>query len=209
MSRAPIDLADFARMEESRQAQSVARIADEYEPIAGGTMCFGGVGSWANQAMGLGMDGPASTEDIDRLIAYYESRGVEPKVELCPFADESLIRALADRNFVLREFETVQAIDLRDWSPPPTAPEVQVIQVDPSNDEQVATYQSITRAGFAPAEPDLFARLERRMIGLPGLRAFIARVDGEPASAGAGEVAPPCGALFGLTTLEKFRRRGC
>ena len=204
-----MDLLEFARLEESRQAQSVARIADEFEPIAGGTMCFGGIGSWANQAMGLGMDGPVAPEDVDRLIAYYESRGVEPKVELCPFAHDSLVRALADRGFVLREFENVLVLDLRGWLAPSIAPDVETVEVDPRDERQVVTYQSITRAGFAPAEPELFARLERRMIGLPVVRAFIALVEGEPASAAASEVAPPCGALFGLTTLEQFRRRGC
>ena len=209
MNPAPIDLLQFARLEESRQARSVARIADEFEEIAGGTMCFGGVGSWANQAMGLGMDRPVSPDEIERLIAYYESRGVEPKVELCPFAHESFVRGLAERGFVIRDFENVLALDLSAWSAPPLPEGVQVRLVDPADEREVATYQSITRAGFAPAEPDLFARLERRMIGLSGVRSYVAWIAGQPAAAGAGEVAPPCAALFGLTTLEPFRRRGC
>jgi GNAT superfamily N-acetyltransferase len=68
---------------------------------------------------------------------------------------------------------------------------------------------SITRAGFAPPDPDLFARLELRMLEAPGTRSFMAVVDDEPAAAGSCEVAPPCAALFGLTTLDRFRRRGC
>ena len=204
-----MDLLEFARLEESRQAHSVARIADEFEEIAAGTMCFGGVGSWTTQAMGMGMNAPVSPGEIDRLVAYYESRGVEPKVELCPFAHESLVRGLADRGFVIRDFENVLVLDLSAWSAPPLPDGVQVRLVDPADEREVATYQSITRAGFAPAEPDLFARLERRMIGLSGVRSYVARVAGEPAAAGAGEVSPPCGALFGLTTLEAFRRRGC
>ena len=55
-----------ARMEEARQAHSVAAISDLAEPIGGGLMCFAGAGSFANQAMGVGMDGPV---DAARSIA--------------------------------------------------------------------------------------------------------------------------------------------
>jgi GNAT superfamily N-acetyltransferase len=209
MSAAPIDLLDFARLEESRQAQSVARIADEFESISGGTMCFGGVGSWVNQAMGLGMDCPVAGEDVERLIAFYESRGVEPKVELCPFAHDSFVRGLSQRGFVIREFENVLALELRTASLPPMPDGVEVIVMDPSDQAQLATYMSITRAGFSPPDPDLFARLERRMLARAETRSFLAVIDGVPAAAGSCEVSAPCAGLFGLTTLERFRRRGC
>ena len=205
----PLDIHEFARFEESRQARSVARIADEFEEIAGGTMCFGGVGSWVNQAMGLGMDGPVAGEDVDRLIAFYESRRVEPKVELCPFAHESFVRGLSQRGFVIREFENVLALELDHASLPPMSEGVEVAWIDPSNEARLATYMSITRDGFSPPDPDLFARLERRMLRAPDTKSFMAIVDGEPAAAGSCEVTPPCAALFGLTTLERLRRRGC
>ncbi len=205
----PIDLLDFARLEESRQAYSVARIADEFEPIAGGTMCFGGAGSWANQAMGMGMNGPVLPADLDRLIAYYEPRGVEAKVELCPFADVSLVRGLAERGFVVREFENVLALGLRNAELSPVPVGIEIQRVDPSDEQRVQIYLSITRDGFAPTNPEQYARLERRMLRAPGTLSFMALIDGEPAAAGSCEVAPPCAALFGLTTLARFRRRGC
>src|SRR4051812_1780931 len=91
-----LDIAEVARLEELRQALGVATIADLSEPIAGGLMCFSGIGSRANQAMGLGMNGPIDVAEIDRLIGFYEGRGVEPRIEVCPLADESLVRGLAD-----------------------------------------------------------------------------------------------------------------
>ena len=52
---------------------------------------------FVNQAMGLGFDGPVSNDDLNRLVEFFTSRGVEPKVELCPLADESLVKGLAAR----------------------------------------------------------------------------------------------------------------
>src|SRR5690606_7687062 len=79
---APLAPIDIARLEEAHQARGVADAAGYAEPIGGGLMCFGGEGSWASQACNLGLDGPVSGEDLDRLCHFYTSRGVEPRVEL-------------------------------------------------------------------------------------------------------------------------------
>ncbi len=110
----PITPIDVARLEERRKAVAVSEIALEAEPIMGGWMCYSAPGGWENQALGLGLDGPVTGADADRLVAYYVSRGVEPKVELCPFADESLTRELSARGFTVREFDNVLFLDLRD-----------------------------------------------------------------------------------------------
>ena len=84
----------IARLEEARQAASTAASVElalrsdpkcsHYcvEPCADGSMCFAGFGSWWNQACGLGLHGEVSGQDIDRMIDFYVSRGVEPKIEV-------------------------------------------------------------------------------------------------------------------------------
>ena len=42
-----LDILEVARMEEARQAHSVADISDLAEPVGGGLMCFAGAGSFA------------------------------------------------------------------------------------------------------------------------------------------------------------------
>ena len=106
-------LRDIAILEEGRQARGTADVGRESEEIAGGWMTFAGNGSWANQACGLGLQGPVTDEDLDRLVEFYDSRGVEPRIEVCPFADETLIAGLSSRGFRLREFENVLARELR------------------------------------------------------------------------------------------------
>jgi hypothetical protein len=206
----PIDIADVARLAEARQARSVAVLADEVEPIAGGVMCFSGAGSWTNQAMGLGMSGPVELAEVDRLIRFYESRGVEPKIELCPFADATLVRGLAERSFVLREFENVLVLDLRSRPPLPEAPAgIEIVPLDPGDERQVEAYIGIMEAGITPPDPQQLAKSLRRMFAAPGYRAFLARIDNEAAATGTVHIDGPSAALVGVATLASFRRRGC
>ena len=103
---------ELALREEQRQAIGTKEIVDEAQPIAGGWMTYGGPDSWANQACGLGLDGPVTDEQLDALVDFYVSRNANPQIEVCPFADESLIHGLARRGFQLREFENVLACPL-------------------------------------------------------------------------------------------------
>src|SRR5882762_9022609 len=88
---APLDILELATLEELRQSRAVAAIADISEPLAGGLLCFAGPGAHCNQAVALGMSGPVTGPQIDHFIHFYESRGFQPQLELCPFAHESLI----------------------------------------------------------------------------------------------------------------------
>ena len=205
-----MDLAEIAQLAEARQARSVAVLADEAEPIAGGIMCFAGVGSWANQAMGLGMNGPVEPAEIDRLVRFYESRGVEPKIELCPFAHETLVRGLAERSFVLREFENVLALDLRSVPPLPEMPRgIEIVPLDPADERLADSYITIMLEGVAPADPQQLTRSLRRMFNAPGYHGFLAMIDGEVAATGTCHIDGPSAALVGVATLDRFRRRGC
>ena len=94
---------EIALLEERRQARMLAAVTPVVEPFAGGVMGFHEPGSWQNQACGVGLDGLVEDAEIDAMVEFYRSRGVEPRLELSPFADESLIRGRADR---LRDLET-------------------------------------------------------------------------------------------------------
>jgi GNAT superfamily N-acetyltransferase len=204
----PLDIAALAVAEESRQSRAVAAVADIVEPLAGGLLSFTGPGSYSNQAVGLGMTGPVSGPEIDHLCTFYESRGFQPQIELCPYAHESLIRGLAIRNFVIKDFETVLA---RDMSIPLDAqipPEIRMEEVNPADDAQVETLLQIIADGFSPVNREMFRYHARKAIHYSDTFAYIASIDGTAAAGASSEVCAPCGALFGATTLEKFRNRG-
>src|SRR5581483_273137 len=79
------DLAAARRLEavEARQfrnfTETLARLRPErgvaIEPIGGGWAVYHGPGSPLNEAKGLGMDGPVSDDDLDRLDAFFRDRG--------------------------------------------------------------------------------------------------------------------------------------
>jgi len=113
------DLALARRLEAAEGAacldtsKSVARlhpeIATAAEEIAGGWAVFTGAGSPISEARGLGMNGPVSDGDMDRLASFYHSRNDAVRVEVCPLADASLHQQVAQRGYRLLEFSNMLA----------------------------------------------------------------------------------------------------
>ncbi len=89
-----MDMPEIAVLEEGRQAQALAELAAESRPFGVGVARRGPAGSWLNNAVGMGLSGPVREADLADLSKWYEETGIEPRIELCPMADESLIRAL-------------------------------------------------------------------------------------------------------------------
>ena len=208
---------EIAKLEEHRQALASIDCAAESEEIAGGCMSFSGKGSWDNQACGLGLDGPVSDADIHRLVEFYVSRGVEPKIEVCPFVHESLLQGLAKHGFTVREFENVLARDLDPKEDLVAAlpwgwPEGLEVQSVPRDDlEQVRLYAEVSSSGFRPeGEPmsDAMWDANRRMAESPIYHMFLGIVDGEPVAAAGMDARLGVSTLFGTSVLAKFRRRG-
>jgi GNAT superfamily N-acetyltransferase len=214
---APLTPLEIARIEERRMACGTRDVASDAEPAAGGYLCFDEPGSWANQAAGVGMDGPVGEADLDRMVTFYESRGVEPLVGVCTMADPSLVAGLAERGFVLREFENVLARELPadedlDAAHPHGWPEgLEVRPVDPAEEPDVVAYVEVSTSGFRapgqPVEPGL-DELTRRVVDHPDCVAYLALLDGEPVGAGGMEASARGAALFGASVLPEARRRG-
>ncbi len=215
---------EIAHLEEHRQAKGTAEVSLEAEPVAGGIMCFSGPGSWSNQAVALGLDGPVTDDELDRLVAFYVERGVEPRIEVSPFVDASLFAGLARRGFQLREMENVLACDLggdearplRERHPLGWPDELEVVRVDPTDEAAVRTHVEIATSGFRPLDRPIdesMFEIGRRVVRHPRTRAFTATLEGVAVGAGAMEVgeageAGGASALFGTSVLEQARRRG-
>ena len=222
----------FVRMQEGRQARGVAKIAREAEPIAGGWMAWGGPDSWLNQAVGLGLHGPVSAQDVDRLIVFFRERGALPLVEVATYADPSLTRALAARGFVPHELAHVLALPLGPDGPtsagetsaqPPGAqalgpllphgwpPGLEIVQVDPRDAAQVEQFIAASTIGFRPPDQPIspeIAAFARGVVQSASVESFLALVDGEPAGGGSVEFAGEIAALISTSVDERFRRRG-
>jgi GNAT superfamily N-acetyltransferase len=224
-----LDALAIARIEEARQATAVGGMmrlgagcldAERFAvlEVGGGVACFGGVGSWANQAMGMGLDGPVDESAADALVDFFGSRGVEPRVELCSHADPSLVGALAARRFALREFENVLARSVPAGEDlealrAPLPSRLRLERVDLSDGSAVDELGEVATSGFRkPGEPlaGPWLQANRLQALLPGSAAWVVRDAEGRAVAGASMEANAGGgaSLFGTSVLPEHRRRG-
>lgn len=102
----PIDHS-LARRLEAAEAAFSAELTADHTWIAGGCVASLGAGSPLTHGLGLGMNGPVSAVDFERMEAFYAERGVTPNVDLCPLSDVSLLELLGARGYRPVEFNNV------------------------------------------------------------------------------------------------------
>lgn len=230
-----LDFAHVARAEEARQARALSEIATHARSFAGGTAGRSQPGSWSNSSVGLALKGPVTQGEVDEVVAWYEAAGIEPRFEVSPFADGTLLRALEAHRCVALLFENtfVRALAPGERAAPvvETPRALRVEAVDPKDPDAVRRYSAIAMSGFlkpgeAASEED-FA-ISARIVANPRTVAMLATIDGEPVGAGAAAVSEPIQigagatagtdggagegtrilAMFGATVLPQWRRRG-
>src|SRR5467141_3700014 len=159
--------------------------------VGGGRALFSRAGSPLNKVLGLGLQGPVSNSELDRLEAFYASRRSLAQVELCPLANADVARRLCERGFVLQGFENELGTEIvptdggRD--PQPDAG----VRVTLAAADAAETWARVTAEGFAAAEQDPGAPPEsytiEQLIAMmrqflhPSIRHYLAWVDGKPA----------------------------
>lgn len=210
-----LDLRDVARFEESRLGLGIGEVARERLAIGGGWAARDIPGTWANSSAGLGLAGPVSAEEIERLVAWYRDVGVEPRVEVCPYAHESLVRELARAGFVVQSFEHALFRELGDdgaIEPVHAAPpDLEIRVVDPTDRAATQDFAHTVVNGFAtPEKPprEIDVDLAARCAVHPRSVNIVARLGGRSVGAGSLEIHGHLVALYGLSVLPEHRRRG-
>lgn len=208
-----MDLIEIARMEEGRHARALTELADQWRPFGGGTAARGEAGSWINSAVGMGLSGPVSAAELDDVIEWYVSAGIEPRLEFSPFADDGLRALLEKRGFVVRAFENVFFCELDAGSLVPLGDvrglSIQIVdKADPAAVREAAlvAMSGFLPPGMAPSEFDIAVseRIQRR----PRAVGMVARLEGKTVAAGTMAIDGMNCVLFGMTVLEPYRRRG-
>jgi len=210
-----MSMVDVARLEERHVARVLQNMADEWRPIGGGVMSRGAPGAWFNRAQGLGLDGPVEPHEIDELIRFYGDGGIEPRVEVCPFAHESLFRVLADRRFVVRRFLMVLfrfVSETEGFAPPyPAPPGLRIEPIDPSDASAIEDFGRTWVVGFEAKGPDRIdetMRSARRAAESEGTICVRAMLDGRCVGAGGVEIDGALASLFGVAVAPDMRRKG-
>jgi GNAT superfamily N-acetyltransferase len=177
------------------------------EEVAGGIALFAGEGSPVTQAIGVGMNGPVGEEDLERLEAFFRSRGAAVAVELCPLVDSSLYEAFGKRGYRLQEVSNVlvRQFDAHDRFDGP-----QGVVVRPAKMNEARTWVETVAKGFAEDFPVTEPLLDvmQGFFHREGACSFLAYVGDEVAGGGCVSSHDHVGGLFGASTLPAFRRLG-
>ena len=178
------------------------------EPVAGGWAISVGTGSPLNKCTGLGLHGPVSGADIDRIEAFFRPSG-RVVFDLCPLADQSLIDALSARGYTIAEVENVLVRDLRQGLPADDG-YGRDVQVRPARPDEAEIWARIVGQGFAGEVPvaDEAIRFGLSFFGAGRSCPYLAFVGGEPAAGGGMSIRDGLVSLFGGATLPRFRKRG-
>lgn len=177
------------------------------ERIAGGWAQSTGAGRFGNRVQGAGVGVAASGGDLDRVEAFYRSRGLPVEVELCPLADGTLLSAMAARRCAAVGFRNVYAHELR--SIPPPAGQVEVVSVRDEPDFE--RWSETLLDGFGYATPGDRARVawwNRVLFGLPEATLLLALERGVPVGAANILVRGRTASLGGTASRPGWRRRG-
>ena len=194
--------AGLARRLETSEAHNVAEMAAESLEISGGIACFGGPTSPISHAIGVGLSGPVTESDLDRMEDFYRSRGAPSNIDLCPMADPALMEMLGKRGYRITEFNNV--LVLRVCSAMRDA-RVRIVGGD-----EIGVWTRTCITGFFERE-DLTAEemaLGANIVAMPGAEAFLAEIDAAPLAAGAGAIREKLLFLFGDSTLPRARGKG-
>lgn len=193
----------------AEQAQlRMPSIGAAFENIAGGIAVFAGVDSPITQAVGIGLDGPVTEADLDRLEDFYFSRGAPVNAELCPFIDPSLVELLGKRPYRLAEFSNVLIRELdpeEKFAPPAVGVTVRVAELG-----EAKTFTGIMVEGFADGAPvarSLLDIMEGFFYRAAGCSIY-ALVDGELAGGAGLDIHDGIAVMAGASTLPQFRKRG-
>ncbi|WP_224369411.1 GNAT family N-acetyltransferase [Hyalangium versicolor] len=205
-ARPVVDLGLARRVELAQAAQNrSATPADGVLEVAGGLALFNGPGSPLTQAIALGLSGPVSPEDVDRVESHLGRGGGAIPIELLPFADPSLSQELGRRGYRVAEFQQVFVRDLSGrW------PESPQVEVRPIHREEAEVFALTVARAFMGREEvsDAEASLILPMATTPGTTCFLAFVNGEPAGGGTVALHEGVATLSGTGIRERFRGQG-
>ena len=185
------------------------KVAAAMMRVAGGLVTFTGVDSPISQAVAMGLEGPVTAADIDKVEEFFFSRGSVVNIEVCPLAHASLMELLGERGYWVIEFSDVcfRALGESDKAEVKLPEGVEVRKV--GREESRLWSETVSR-GFSDEVPvtEELIDIMSTMGGRGGVECLLATVNGQPAGGAAVAIDKGMGGCFGASTLPAFRRRG-
>ena len=178
------------------------------EEIAGGIAVYAGVDSPVTQALGVGLNGPVDSAELDRLEQFFRSRKAPVGLELCPLAGLPLYEALAKREYRLVEVSSVLVRELN--STDEFAASSNGVTIRPATPEDAQLFTRTVAQGFAEHAPPTQAILDvmEGFFHSENTHSFLAFVDDAVAGGASAYAFERVAGMFGASTLPSFRGRG-
>lgn len=162
-----------------------------------------------NRALGVGTIADASTVLLDRIERFYGSIGKPPRIAIATgFVPLAQMRLLERRGYAPVK-GSAQLIYVYDRLRPPQAPDVAGLTIERVGPDLAGVYSRTGFESFSERGPqfvhiiEALVRSRRR-----GLRAFLGRIDGEPAATGMLFEVRPVAGLGNGSVRPAFRGRG-
>lgn len=184
-------------------AMAAGAAAAEAEPILGGCALFAGAGSPMTHALGIGME-PCTSQEFDRLEAFFHRRGSACLIDLCPLAHPSVIEEVTRRGYKVIEFNNLM-LRRAEAAIEPLPPGVRITRCPP---ERRFEWGRLIISGFsdgAEPTPEMLAIMDAMA---PADHELFAEIEGIPFGGAAMSIRNGIALLFGDSTLPQARGRG-
>jgi GNAT superfamily N-acetyltransferase len=199
-----LDAADCAEAEARLHPETGAALRS----VAGGVLAYVGADSPLTHALAIGLSGPVTAEQLDEIEEFFRSRDAQISLDVCPYADRTLLELVAARGYRVSEFSHVM---VRAIAPGESfagdSGDIETRLAAPAERELWA--RSVV-AGFFGREAltDEEFRTGRILFDMPNVGALFAFIGGEPAGCAAASFRNRIASCFADSTLLRFRRRG-
>ena len=177
------------------------------EHVAGGYALYCGANSPITQAVALGLNGPVSAEEFDRLEEFYFSRNEPVRAETSPLADASLFALYRELGYGVTEFSNVMVRPIDSAERWQDSGGIEIWKV---NRQEKELWTLTMAQGFAKSYSvtEEIIRI-MQVFGLSrGMECYLASVDGKVAGGATLSLRGKIAGLFGASTLPDFRKRG-
>ena len=173
--------------------------------VAGGCAVFVGADSPLSHAVGIGLNGPVTGLEIDRLEAFYHSRGGKVSLEICPLAEAGMVATLGDRGYRVTEFNNVLVKRLAGVTI------VLTPRVRRALPDETDIWSHTVGRGFFEEHELTTEEMDvgRAICAMPGALCYLAVTEGgELAGGAAAAVYSGLATLFADSTIARHRRGG-
>ncbi len=226
MILADVELARRIDGFEARGSQAIGEVVIRLNPAARpfvkplglGLAVYAGPDSPANKIIGVGLHEEMEETLLEEIERDYFERGSAVQAEIATLASPAVHALFTARGYRLQGFENVLGSTLADLDPRPG--EIAEMTIETVEPRDLGTWIDVVITGFehpdetgagsgvAPPPRQAIEDAFIQFSGIPGFRAYLARVGGAAAGGGAIRIGEGIAQLCGASTLSGFRRRG-